>query len=92
MKYEYPDAVFISALRGIGLNHLIQEIIRFAEKNFVDDEVVIPFSKFKYINKIKKVGKVISTTFEDEHICVHYKARKEDLGKIKTILESEENK
>lgn len=91
MRYEYPDAVFISALRGIGLNHLVQEIVRFAEKNFVDDEVVIPFSKFKYLDRIKKMGKVISTTFEDEHICVHYKARREDLGKVRRILEREEN-
>jgi len=91
MRYEYPDAVFISALRGIGLNHLVQEIIRSAVRNFVDDEVVIPFSKFKYIDKIKKVGKVISTTFEDEHIYVHYKARREDLGKVRRILEEEGN-
>lgn len=92
MKYEYPSAVFISALRGIGLSHLVQEIVRFAVRNFVDDEVVIPFSKFKYIDKIKKIGKIVSTTFDNNHIYVHYKARKEDLGKIKTILENEDDK
>ncbi|MFC1562842.1 GTPase HflX [candidate division KSB1 bacterium] len=86
MKYEYQDAVFISAKRGIGLNHLLEAIINYALKNFIDEKIDIPFSKYKYINKIKKIGKIISTSYEKDHISIHFKAKKEDLSKVRNIL------
>ena len=89
MKYEYKEAVFISAKRAIGLNHLLQEIVNFALKNTVDEKIDIPFSKFKYINKIKKIGKIISTDYKEDHISIHFKAKKEDLPRVKSILGDE---
>ncbi len=90
MKYEYKDAVFISAKRGIGLNNMLNEIINQALKNFVDEKVNIPFSKFKQINKIRKFTSIISTKYNKDHISMHIKVKKEDLPKIKNILEHEE--
>ena len=88
MKNEYPSAVFISAKRGIGLNHLIQEMVKFATKDFIEDEITIPFSNFKYIEKLKRIAKILSTTFENDHITVCYKTKRENLGKIKTIIQN----
>lgn len=39
---EYPDAVFVSALRGIGLGELRSAVIRLAEKDYVEQEALLP--------------------------------------------------
>lgn len=90
IKSRYKNAVFVSALRGIGLNTLVEEIMKVISEDFLDDKVVVPLSQYNKITRIKKIGTIVSTTFNDGYVSVHYKAKKENLGKIRSILEEEE--
>jgi GTP-binding protein HflX len=58
------------------------------DDNVISDEITIPFSNFKYIEKLKRIAKILSTTFENDHITVCYKTKRENLGKIKTMIQN----
>lgn len=86
MKSQYKNAVFISALRGIGLKTLVDEVIKAASRDYIDDEIKVPIANYNNINKIKKIGIVISTEFNDGYVSVHYRTKKEHSGIIRNIL------
>ncbi|MCK4966816.1 GTPase HflX, partial [bacterium] len=89
MKSQYKNAVFISALRGIGLKTLVDEVIKAASMDYIEDNIEVPIADYNNINKIKKIGTVISTEFNDGYVSVHYRTRKEYSGKVRDILAGE---
>jgi GTP-binding protein HflX len=77
LKEEYPDAAFVSALRGIGLTEVKARLLDVIESDFVERDVIIPVTDQKAIAHIRKIGEVLSedyaygrTSYGDEAMAV----------------------
>ena len=64
LRAEYPDAAFVSALRGIGLEDLKRKLVELMEQDYVERVAYVPVGEAKAIAHIHKVADVLS---EDYH-------------------------
>lgn len=63
LKEDAPDAAFISALRGIGLNEVKEKLLKVIESEFVEREVILPVTDQKAIAHIRKISEVLSEEY-----------------------------
>lgn len=58
LKKQYPDSVFVSASRLIGVEGLKQQLIRFIEKSFIKERLLVPLQLQKFLHYIHSVAAV----------------------------------
>jgi GTP-binding protein HflX len=58
LKKRYPNAVFVSALRGIGLSRLEERLLEVVEQHFVERRVCVPVTAQPVISFIHDVADV----------------------------------
>lgn len=58
LKAQYPDSVFISASRLIGVEGLKRQLIQFIEKSFVKERLLVPLRLQKFLHYIHSVAAV----------------------------------
>ncbi|MCH8960730.1 MAG: GTPase HflX [Bacteroidetes bacterium] len=63
LRAEYPEAAFISALRGIGLEDLKRRLLDVIEQDFVERIAYVPMSEAKAISHIHRVAEVLSEDY-----------------------------
>ena len=63
LKDEYPEAAFVSALRGIGLADLKTRVLDVMESDFAQYDVIMPVTDQKAIAYIRKVAEVVSEEY-----------------------------
>ena len=63
LKEEYPEAAFVSALRGIGLTEVKARLLDVIESDFVEQDVLLPVTDQKAVAHIRKVGEVLSEEY-----------------------------
>ena len=63
LRAEYENAVFVSAMRGIGLQELRQRVLGMIEQDFVERIAYIPVTESKTIAHIHRVADVISEDY-----------------------------
>ena len=63
LRKRYPDAVFVSALRGIGLSQLKKRLLETVEQHFVEREVCIPVTESATISFIHDVADVLEEDY-----------------------------
>lgn len=85
---RYPESIFISAIRGININSLIQRIEKFIVENSISQEVMLNSSEIYKITEIQKLSKNIETYYDGELIKLKVTVRKDEYHKLKRILES----
>jgi GTP-binding protein HflX len=69
MKRGYPDAVFVSALRGIGLKALKAQLVEVAESDFVERAALLPVEESRARAHLHRVAEVLDealVTAEDD--------------------------
>jgi len=66
IRAEFPDAVFVSALRGIGVEELKQRILALIEQDFVEQVAYVPAAESRTIAHIHRVAEVL----EEEYLYV----------------------
>jgi len=64
LRRNHPDAVFTSALRGIGLGPLKEDLLALIERDYVERVAYIPVSEPEAIAKVHRLGDVI----EEEYV------------------------
>ena len=67
LRAEYPEAAFISALRGIGLEDLKRRLLEVIEQDFVERIAYVPVSEAKTISHIHRVAEVLSEDYMYAH-------------------------
>lgn len=87
LRREYPDAVFISASRGIGLSDLQQIIEQQALTDYVKAEMNISLQNFKAISFIFDAAEVFFKKYHDEYIEISFRIRKDKLARLEEMLE-----
>ena len=83
LNFEFPNAIFISALNSLRIEELKLKIIEFMEKNYKTVNLKLPYSNSKNISLIQNSTFVISRKYKDEYL--HIKA-KGPIGKIDSLL------
>ena len=86
LKAAYPDAVFISAERGIGLDKLEDRIQELIEEDFVTKTMKIPVSKYEGVAFIHRVANIHSEQYVNSSVKLKFSIAKEDLMRLKNML------
>ena len=60
LKAEYDHAAFVSALRGIGLDGLREQLLCFIEAEYVEREALLPVAEAKSRAHVHRVAEVLS--------------------------------
>lgn len=58
LRKRYPEAVFVSALRGIGLGKLKEALLRTVERDYVERTALVPVTEASTISYIHEVADV----------------------------------
>ena len=63
LRELHPDAVFVSALRGAGLDELRRRMVETTEENFEEHTVVLPLSEGGAISHVRRVAEVLDEAY-----------------------------
>lgn len=88
LKRAYPDAVFISAERGIGLEKLESCIKELIEQDFVTETMVIPAAKYEGVAFLHREANIIEKKYVGSDIKITFSIDKSDLMRLETILDN----
>lgn len=89
LKADHPDALFVSAHRGIGIESLKEMLV---ERTTGDHEVYhlrIPVSQFKAIAYIHEHAEVESLDYEEDAACIRFEMHKKYSGRLISILDGD---
>lgn len=88
MKDEYPDAIFISAERGIGLSELEQNIEALIEDDYLSRTISIPISKYKAIAFIHENANVLNEKYVENNVEISFRIAKKDFKQLSHLLDT----
>lgn len=89
IKNKFPDAILISAMKGMNIGKLKQYLTEIYEENFVEHTIEIEASKSKIISQIHTLAEVQSITYNETHAIINYKTGAVNESRIRSLLASE---
>jgi GTP-binding protein HflX len=63
LKHTYPEAAFVSALRGIGLAELKSRLLDVVDRDYAENIIYLPVEEQRVIAQIRKIGVVLSEDY-----------------------------
>lgn len=84
---KYPGSIVISAHRGINIGQLRKKLVDIYEENFAEHTIRINIEDGKAVSQIHSIAEVLSTVYEEDYVEIKYRADKENLNKIKKLVE-----
>jgi len=88
LKRDFPEAVFISAKRGIGLESLEHKIEEFAMSDYKRLEMFIPLTNFKAISFVFDHAEVMFKKYHNEEIELSFLMKKSIIPKLEYLLKT----
>ncbi|HCD51274.1 MAG TPA: GTPase HflX [Balneolaceae bacterium] len=88
MKDEYPDAVFISAERGIGLDRLEQAIEEMIEDGYTQETLLIPAAQYKAVAFIHEHANVMDEKYEGSNVKITFSISNKDFKQLTHLLDT----
>lgn len=89
MKTRYPEAVFISAEKGINLIALEQKIINVINSELIEAEIkihVVNGDAYKIINKLHEQVEILETKYLNKSIKLKIRANKNEIARIQKTI------
>lgn len=86
LKRNYPGAIFLSAIRGIGLGKLKNRLENLIEEDYVDFQYKIPLTQFKAAAFLHEVAVIDKEQYEHEEVTISGSMSKADQNKLETML------
>ena len=86
LNTAHPDAVFISAERGIGLQKLEEAIQDLIEEDFVTKTMKIPVSKYEGVAFVHRVANIHSEKYVNSSVELTFSIAKENLMRLESLL------
>lgn len=83
LKNEYPESIFISALKGIGLDNLKEIIYKNVSKDIVEVVVKVPFNRMAVVNYFHDNYEILKTVYQEKEAVYWLRAQKHKLAYIK---------
>lgn len=63
LRMQFPEAAFVSAMRGIGLSDLQRRLLKVIENDFIEKVAYLPVAESGAIAFIHRIGDVLSTEY-----------------------------
>ncbi|MDZ7718181.1 MAG: GTPase HflX [Balneolaceae bacterium] len=86
LKKEFPDATFVSAIRGIGLGKLEDELENLIEEDYVDFSYNVPMSHYKAVAYLHEVAVVNKEQYEGNNVSIAGSTSKADRDRFESML------
>ncbi|MCX7798127.1 MAG: GTPase HflX [Melioribacter sp.] len=74
LTQHYPDSLFISAERGIGIPKLKENLLKYYERNFIEYQLKLRHNQSKKISLIYELAEVLDTVYKDDYVLLKYRA------------------
>lgn len=84
---DYPNAVFISAIKREGLNVLLSEVCRVLERGEIEKEFFVKLDQLSLLEKYREKVTIEKSTYTSEGAVVKIKARESVLKKLATFFD-----
>lgn len=86
LKRAYPDAVFISAERGIGLDKLEHGIKELIEEDYVTETMTISAAKYEAVAFLHREANILEKKYVGSDIALTFSIDQADLMRLNTLL------
>lgn len=86
LKKMYPDALYVSAERGIGMRKLKDRLEILIEEDYVDFRYKIPFNQYKAVAYLHDVAVIEQEKYDPEDVTVMGSMSREDQRKFEALL------
>ncbi|MGM0498833.1 MAG: GTPase HflX [Bacillota bacterium] len=83
LKIIYPNALFISAAKGININSVIAKLNQLISKEMIEVELDLPYSEAGWIDKIHNTAKVYEEKYQKNNIYLKALLPKTTAAKLK---------
>ncbi len=70
LKIIYPDALFISALKGINTDSVIEKLNKIISEKMIEVELDLPYSEAGWVEKIHNTAKVYKEEYQKNNIYI----------------------
>jgi GTP-binding protein HflX len=84
---EFPDAMMISARNPADIALLHARIVKFAESEMQEDELLVPYTATGVIGEIRANMRVLKEDYDQDGIRIQVCAREIDLDRVKKMLQ-----
>lgn len=88
LSAKYPDAVFISAVRGLNMSLLKEMIGRQVARDYTERNISVHVSQYKLISYLYENTEVIDKRYVDEEVELTFRVRKNQRKHIDALLNS----
>jgi GTP-binding protein HflX len=88
LRQEYPDAHYISAVRGIGLSELEAAIEDRIESQYLAIDVEIPLHAYKAVAFIHEHAHVDSEKYNENNVLISCKIDQKDFKQLSKMLDT----
>jgi GTP-binding protein HflX len=82
LQTTYPDAVFVSGLRGDGLDRLRSTIYHHLEGARITLHLAVPQAEGRLLSDIHRIGEVINTSYEGNDVRITVKLSQENAKRM----------
>ena len=86
LSQRFPQAVFISASRGINLGELEQQLIRILDEDFVEETLTIGHENPHVVARIHELGQIIEKKYTENGTIIRFRIERKKSGMIHKIL------
>lgn len=86
LRRDHPDAIMVSALRGIGIADLKQEIIAKTTAGYQNLYLEVPVGNYKAISYIHEHGEVNSIEYADTSVNLKFRLHEKYAPKLSHLL------
>lgn len=88
IRMEYPDSVFVSATRSIGLEEISSEIKKKVESNYIYRNIAVPLSRYHVVSYLHDVAEVKQETYDADSVLVAVRIHKKFIGRLEELLQN----
>ena len=85
LKNQFPDGIYISALDKLRMESLKDSILKTMDKDHVEIELQIPYSRPKDIALSQRGVKIIKREYQSDYIYLKIKGPMEKIDQIRDL-------
>ncbi|MEX0895241.1 MAG: hypothetical protein WDZ36_05735, partial [Balneolaceae bacterium] len=86
LKKMYPDALYVSAERGIGIRKVKDRLEILIEEDYVDFRYKIPFNQYKAVSHLHDVAVIEQEQYDPDDVTISGRMSREDQRKFEALL------
>jgi len=86
LKQDFPDAILISAERGIGLDSLESRISELIYEHYVFKKIEVPLKNYEVVSYIHDVAQIQEKKYVNNHVEVTFEMHEKDIIGLQKMM------